>query len=115
MSDPESLQNNPEANVFVKEEGNLVTLLQNSISELSYLWENLLDFRLKLLVILVLWLFVNICLIKIAWRIYGTKVSETFVSQGTYGLYKCRIDVIDEIGVYSGEAFSLKLNRRQKL
>jgi len=53
------------------------------ISSIVLLWCSL-DFQQKLLVILLFWLFVNLLLIRIAWRAYGHRLSEIL----TKGLFK---------------------------
>lgn len=45
------------------------------ISSIVQLWCSL-DFQQKILVILLFWLFVNLVLIRIAWRAYGHRLSE---------------------------------------
>jgi len=45
------------------------------ISNIVQLW-CCLDFQQKLLVVLLSWLFVNLLLIRIAWRTYGHRLSE---------------------------------------
>ena len=66
--------------------------LENSILgriiELTYdvehYWTTGLDFRLKLLVLLVIWLTINSILIKVAWSCYGDTFSQMFyVETGT--------------------------------
>ena len=50
--------------------------------EVENFWSTGLDFRLKVLAILVTWLCINIILIKITWSCYGEKLSEMFMKQG---------------------------------
>jgi len=45
------------------------------ISSTVQLWRSL-EFQQKLLVILLFWLFLNLLLIRIAWRAYGHRLSE---------------------------------------
>jgi len=45
------------------------------ISSIVQLWRSL-DFQQKLLIVLLLWLFVNLLLIRIAWRAYGHRLTE---------------------------------------
>jgi len=45
------------------------------ISSIVQLWCSL-DFQRKILAVLLFWLFINLLLIRIAWRAYGHRLSE---------------------------------------
>ena len=55
-----------------------------AISSIVQLWRSL-DFQQKLLVVLLLWLFVNLLLIRIAWRAYGHRLTE-ILTKGLYNI-----------------------------
>ena len=64
-------------------EGNQWLLLATDfIKEAGNFWDDRLEFRVKLLVILTIWLFINLNLIRCAWNIYGDKISDRFMKPG---------------------------------
>ena len=82
MSEQASVQNTQETDIPVQEEETWLPLAKYILFEVGRVWDSWLDFRLKLLVILLAWLVVNIGLIRVAWRVYGTKVTENFGNEG---------------------------------
>ena len=87
MSEQTILQNTQDTEVPLQEEDTWLSIAKYLLFELGRLWDSWLDFRLKLLVILLAWLVVNIGLIRVAWRVYGTKVTETFGNEGRANLF----------------------------
>lgn len=45
------------------------------------------DFRAKLLLFLIIWLFFNVILIRITWSHYGDSLSEMFLRTGEFRLF----------------------------
>jgi len=76
MSESESTLSSNDSYFNVIYEDNAV------INRAVQLWSSL-DFQQKILVILLFWLFVNLVLIRIAWRSYGHRLSEVL----TKGLF----------------------------
>ena len=83
MSEKANVQNTQDTEIPTQEEDTWLSLTQYILFEVGRVWDSWLDFRLKLLIILLAWLVVNIGLIRVAWRVYGTKVTETFGNEGT--------------------------------
>ncbi len=82
MSDQDTPPLTQNATEQIVEEETLLSFVQHLLFEVFTVWDSWLDFRLKLFVVLFAWLCINIGLIRVAWRVYGTKVTETFGNEG---------------------------------
>lgn len=82
MSDQEQAQITLSTAEVIPEEESWLSFAEHWLSELCQIWDSWLDFRLKLLVILLAWLFINVGLTRVAWRVYGAKVTENFGNEG---------------------------------
>lgn len=65
-----------------------LSVLSDLLTQVGQYWNTGLDFRLKLLVILVVCLSVNILLLRCVWRKYGDRVADMLMKQGQYHVHK---------------------------
>ena len=59
----------------VSRSGSSASSFEAWLEALLEVWLNL-DFQIKLLMLLLIWLMVNLVLIRLAWRMYGSRLSE---------------------------------------
>ena len=70
-------------------ENGVVALLVELAYEIEHFWTTHLDFRLKLLVLLLIWLTINVFLIKITWACYGDTFKHMFMKTGNFVIRSC--------------------------
>ena len=64
-------------------EGNKwINLVYHLCEEFGKFWDDKLEFRVKLFVVLIICLAVNLNLIHCAWKKYGNKITERFMKSG---------------------------------
>jgi len=64
---------------FLLEVGSVILEKGNDCVEA---WESIVDLRIKLLIVLVLWLLFNLLLVRFVWRIHGNKLHLIFDKKG---------------------------------
>lgn len=74
----------PDQEFSVVDQQSILTFVNHYLMRVGHLWADPeLDFSIRLFVILLICLIVNVVLIRCAWTVYGERLSDTFMKQGS--------------------------------